>query len=99
MVKMKMVSLYNCENVPDHVIEELKALIMKIMEAIAPIAEETNSNLMLTAINHICAMMVKMYISEKPEEIKRAALALAQGFLGNVKFYTGVDVMETSQND
>lgn len=97
MVRMKMMNLYNTENIPDHVIEELKALIMKILKVIEPIAEITDTNLMLSATNHICAMMVKMYISEKPEEIRRAAFALAKGFLGNVKFYTGVDVMEQEQ--
>lgn len=94
MVRMKMINLYKTEDVPDHVIEELKAVIAKIYTALAPIGATTNTNLMLSATNHFMAMLVKMYISENPEEIKRAALNLARGFLGNVKFYTGVDVME-----
>lgn len=94
MVRMKLMNLYKTEDIPDHVIEELKALILKMMEAIAPITEKTNCNLTLSAMNHILALMVKMYISEDPMEIQRAALNLAKGFLGNVKFYTGVDVMK-----
>jgi hypothetical protein len=94
MVKMKMLSLHKTENVPDHVIEELKSHIMKIMQAVIPVVDGVNNNLNLSAMNHIMAMMVEMYISENPEEIKRAALTLAKGFLGNVKFYTGVDIFE-----
>jgi len=99
MVRMKMVNLYKTENVPDHVIEELKDLIMKIMKQVAPVIENTNCNLILSAMNHIMAMMVEMYISEKPEEIKRAAQNMAIGFLGNVKLYTGVDVMKVEETD
>ena len=94
MVRMKILNIYNTQDVPDHVIEELKIVVQKIYVALAPIAEETNTNLMISATNHFMAMLVKMYISEKPEEIKKAALTLAKGFLGNVKFYTGVDPME-----
>lgn len=101
MVRMRMVNLYKTEDVPEHIIEELKALIMKMMKEIAPVIEDVNCNLILSAINHIQAMMVQMYISEKPEEIKRAARNLARCFLGNVKFYTGVDPMDAQdyQND
>ena len=94
MVKMRMVNLYKTENVPDHIIEELKDFIMKLMRQIAPVIENADCNLILSSMNHILAMMVDMYISEDPQEIKQAARNLARGFLGNVKFYTGVDPME-----
>jgi hypothetical protein len=102
MVRMKMLNLYNTEDVPDHVIEELKTLIMKIMTEIAPVVESVHPNLVLSAMNHINAIMIKIYISEEPDEIKKAARNLAGGFLGNVKFYTGVDPLELEeghQND
>jgi hypothetical protein len=94
MVKMKLLNLYKCEDVPDYVIEEMGVHIKKICDALQPIISDANSNLNLSAMNHVMAMMVQLYISDKPEEIKRAAVMLAKGFLGNVKFYTGVDVME-----
>lgn len=92
-----MVNLHNIENVSEHIIEDLKDTIRKIMEQISPIADEVNSNLMISAINHIAAMMVQIYISDDPVEIKKAARNMAVGFLKNVKFYTGVDPMEVEE--
>lgn len=97
MVKIRLLNIYKTEDIPDHVIEELKAHIMNIFTAITPITEGVSSNLNISAMNHVMAMMVKIYISEDPEEIKRAARNLAYGFLGNVKFYTGVDPMEIEE--
>ena len=94
MVKMKMLNEYNMTNVPDHIREEFEIVLKKMAEAITPIVNEAHSNISLSAMVHLFAILFKQIISDDPEEIRKGAATCAKNFIKNVEFYTKVDIFE-----
>jgi len=91
---MKMLNEYKMENVPDHLREEFEITLRKMAEAITPIVCETNSNIALSALVHLFALLFTHMISDDPEEIRKGAATCAKNFIKNVEFYTKVDIFE-----
>lgn len=94
MVKMRMVNLCNCNNVPEHVIAELQDTIRQVVDVMAPVLVNTHPNLVLSAMNHIHAIIIDKYINDEPEEKKKGALMAAKSLLKNVEFYAKIDIFE-----
>ena len=66
----------------------------KMAEAITPIVNEAPSNISLSAMVHLFAILFKQIISDDPEEIRKGAATCASNFIKNVEFYTKVDIFE-----
>jgi len=93
MNKKSLFYMYKLDDIPDHVRHEFEDVVKQITEAIQPFISEENCNYVLSAMNHVMAMLIKIYVVERPDAIKHASLKCAEMFLKNVEFYTGVDIL------
>ena len=85
MAKLKYIAAHKVENVPDHILEEMQILAMKIGEALGPLIEESEPNIALGALNWVHASLIKRLVSDDPEEIDKAAKITAVSLMKNIK--------------
>jgi hypothetical protein len=86
MVKLKHIKMYNAKDVPDHLVQEVTALAVKMGIELQLLCKDIPPNLILSALNFTHAAMIKSLVSDDPEELKRAAETEAVTLLKNVEF-------------
>jgi hypothetical protein len=93
-MKLKQIDTYKCENVPDHVLQEITDLNAKFMNAVMPLLDSEKPNLSLSAINHLLAYVTKSCVSDDVKEQRRAALHQARAIIGNMAMLNGLTIEE-----
>lgn len=73
MVKLKMLSMHNVENVPDHLLQEMQEFAVKLSMEMIPIIDSVHPNIALAGLNWAQAGMLKHLITNNPDELRKAA--------------------------
>ena len=97
MVKLKHVSAYNTSDVPDHIIEEIRVLTIKMGEVILPLSKDIHPNIFLAALSYVYAVSIKICVSEDPEELKKATLIYSKSILKNMEIISDVRFFEDNK--
>jgi len=92
MVKMKNVQAYHTDRVPDHVQEEIHVLGTKMAIAFQPLVEDKNGNIVLAALNFLMASAVKHYVSDEPEQIRKAAFTHSLALIKNIEMLVDMKI-------
>jgi hypothetical protein len=98
MVKLKHLKAYETKDCPDHIIEEVQALMDKMLYIVAPLMTEISPNIALSAFNRVHAALIVTMISDNPEEIKNAACCEAAGLIGNIEDISKVKIFDEERH-
>lgn len=77
--------MHKQEDIPDHIIENIKDLTMKIVESLTPILKDYDPNIVLAALGWHHALMIQQLVSDKEEECMKAAKFAAYNLLNDVE--------------
>ena len=84
-MKLKHLKAYNTNDVPEHITQEINELSAILVQAIKPHLDGRSPNIVLCAFNFLHAGLLKMYVSDKREEIENAARLAAISIIKNVE--------------
>ena len=97
MVKMKHIKVYDHNDCPDHLIEEVDAVVVKIAEALSIPLCGCDPNIILSALNRFHAAMIVTMISSEEGELRKAAIAEIKALIGNIESLSGITVIEDAR--
>lgn len=83
------------KDLPDHVLEEITGLAMKMLKALDPFVRSTHPNLALTAFNFVHAYLVKSLIAGEEKDLEEVAKIIAHNFIQNVLTLADSDNIES----
>lgn len=86
MIKLKVLKMYDTNNVPDHILEEMKEVSLKMIKALTPLFQEHDANIAMAAINWAHAILIKELVIDDAEELMNAAKTSAICLVNNVEF-------------
>ena len=92
MVRIKNIRLYQSDNVPDHVFEEVCVLVNKLAHAFSEIAKDHDPNIILSALNRFHAATIITLITE--EGLAEAARTEVVGLLKNIEHMSGQNIID-----
>lgn len=82
MGKLRLVRMYNADDVPEHIFQEVCDLVTKIGDALGPALGNAHPNIVLSAFARFHAAMIVALVAE--DSLEDAAKAEAVGILKNV---------------
>jgi hypothetical protein len=85
MVKLKMLSLHNVEDVPDHILQEMQDFAAKLTIAVRPFVDSASPNVALAGLNWMLPVMLKHLVSNDPNELRKAARYSCKMLLSNME--------------
>lgn len=92
MVKVRQITCHKASNAPDHILQEIEALMNKLTNVVCPLIKDEAANIVLSAFNRIHAAMIVTLISSDPDEIKKASMVEAQGLILNIEDISNVKI-------
>lgn len=92
MVKLRNFQAYKTEDTPDFIMQEIEDLTKDMAEKLKHFIEKRSGNIVLAAMNFLMAGSIKYYVSEDPEQIRKAAQNYAIALIKNVQMVTGVEM-------
>ena len=95
MTKFDIIRLYKVENVPDHIIEEVKELVNKMGISLRDACKGHDFNIVLSAFNRFHAAMIVAMISETG--LNQAAKTEAIGLVKNIEHISGQTIWEEDE--
>lgn len=90
MAKLKYIAAHKVENVPDHILQEMQVLAMKMGEVLHSWIDESEPNIALGALNWVHARVLKRLVSNDPEEIDKAARLTAVSLIKNIEILKNI---------
>lgn len=66
--------LYNQDDVPDYIIEQIRELSIEMVEALQPLIEKSHPNTTLAAISWVHAAIIGNIVVDKKDQIEKAFL-------------------------
>ncbi len=84
-MKLKALSMHKLENVPDHLIEEMREFAEKLGKHNIRLVEGVSPNIALAGLNWMLAAMVKHLVTNDPEELRNAAKFCCHMMLKNME--------------
>jgi|SRR5690349_2474012 len=92
MVKLKHLKAYERSNTPDHLIEEIDALLKKLGDVIEPLLTNIAPNVILSAFNRLhCIILLNLVIDDK-ESIKSVVGAEVKALIGNIEDISNLEI-------
>lgn len=88
MTWLKMIRLYKCEDVPDHILEEVQKVTLDMGERISSLFKDHDINVILSAFNRLHACVIVGAVTE--EALEDAAKTEAIGLMRNIEHASGV---------
>lgn len=92
-MRLKNLKSYDLNDVPDHVIEELKNLTDELATLILPYFQNHDPNLILSALSRLNAISIIMLVSKDPDELKSAARTYAIGLIKNIEQIADIKIL------
>ena len=90
MTKLRNVRLYNANDVPDHIMQEVMELTRKIALAIGTASLDYDYNIILSALNRCHAAMIVQIVTE--DGLIDAARTEAIGLVKNIEHISGQSI-------
>jgi len=84
MVKLKHI-LVNRDDLPDHVIEEVKDATLRISTALIPIIPTISPNILLAALGDFFTCLIVHTVNEEPENLRKAAMMNAEALVDGME--------------
>ena len=84
-MKLKFLSPISMDKVPDHLIEEINQLAVKMGEALFPLFNHQNPNITMAAMNYVHAALINQLITDDPVEKVKAAKLTALALMRNIQ--------------
>jgi hypothetical protein len=72
MEKLRLLSMSRLEDVPDHVIEEMKDFSIRLAMDMKLHVDTVSPNIALSSLNWAHCVMIKYLVSNDPEELRKA---------------------------
>lgn len=91
MKKLRLVRLYRDEHVPDHILHEVLDLMEKMAKSIAPLMNDKDTGICLSALNRLHAALIVHFITK--EGLRDATTTEAIGLIKNVEHISGQKVL------
>jgi len=85
MAKLKLLSMHNIKNVPDHLIHEMQDFSIRLTQMMHLYIETVQPNIALAALNWAQACMLKYLVTNDPEELRKAAKMSCSILLNNME--------------
>ncbi len=92
MTRLKRIGLYNAEDVPDHIIQEVEELNIKLAKAITDACYGHSQNILIAALNRTHAAIICTLVTK--EGLREAARSEAIAIMQNIEHMSGVKIME-----
>ena len=92
-MKLKNVQAYEIKDVPDHLTYECTEFGKEITKQILKLSGGKAPNVILGALTFAHAAFIKMFISDDPEELKKATLLYAKALVKNVEWLSGLNFL------
>ena len=73
MVKLKLLSLHDTENIPDHLIHEMEEFSIKLLKHNMDLINSVQSNIALAGVGWMLPCLLKHLVTENAEELRKAA--------------------------
>lgn len=93
-MKIKQISTYKTDDVPDHLFQEVLDLGKEIHIALEKVCEDKHPNLIISALNFVMAVITKECISDDLNEQRKAAIYQAQALIGNIAMLNKAPIEE-----
>jgi len=87
MAKLKMIRLYNADDVPDEIYQKICDLVDQMAKALQPVMEGQSYNMILSAFARFHAAMICTMVSES--HLEDAAKTEAIGLIKNIQHMCG----------
>jgi|SRR5215469_2302052 len=98
MVKYKNVQAYKEDSIPDHILEEIYQTAEELMKTIEPILEKHSPNIAFASFSVLHAYIIMLYISNEPDDLRRATKATITALARNIEKMSGFDIIEGIDN-
>lgn len=96
MTKLKLLSMHKLDDVPDHIIEEMKHFSVNLSLAMIPCIDSVSPNIALSGISWTHCAMIKRLVTEDPEELRKAVRFSCKMLLENMEIL--IDQMQKEDN-
>lgn len=90
MKKLRLIRLYRDDHVPDHILHEVTDLMDKMAKSIAPILNDKDTGVCLSAINRLHAALIVHFLTK--DGLAEGAKTEAIGLIRNVEHISGQKV-------
>ncbi len=97
MTKIRMVRLYKTKDVPDHILEEVEALVKRLAKGLGDICADSSPNIILSAMNRFHALMICGIVADS--SLKEGAQTEAIGLVKNIEHISGQKIFEDDNED
>lgn len=83
-MKLTSVEMYRTEDLPDHVVQEVEDLAVKITKAIAPATHNVSPNILLGALNWVHACVANQLVIDDDKALENASSQQARALYNNI---------------
>jgi hypothetical protein len=92
-MKLTNVQAYPIENVPDHLTHECSQIGIEMGKMLMEKFKDKSPNVFLGGMGFAYAAMIKNFISDDPEQLKKAAALYALGIIKNVELLANFKII------
>lgn len=93
-MKTSNISIFNDGDVPDHMIEEVTAVVRKLIDEVSELIAKHSPNVVLSAFNRFHAALILELVVDDPKQIEKALISCSNGLIENVRGMCKYDLFE-----